>query len=103
MILLTRFHSGERFAVNPDLIERIEETPDTVITLTNGSKHVVQECIDEITQEMQVFKATTLALATRIAGDPEMETTAHLRIVHGLGDDGTETPPSGDPESTDPS
>ena len=107
MILLTRFHSGERFAVNPDLIERIEETPDTVITLTNGAKHVVQECIDEITQEMQVFKATTLALATRIAEDPVMGTTAHLRIVHGLGHDDGEgeagSPPSIDTETTDPS
>ena len=32
MISLTRFHSGERIAINPDLIERIEETPDTVVT-----------------------------------------------------------------------
>ncbi len=107
MILLTRFHSGERFAVNPDLIERIEETPDTVITLTNGAKHVVQECIDEITQEMQVFKATTLALATRIAGDPDIGTTSHLRIVHGLGHDGgddkTESTTPTEPETTDPS
>nr|HVC71494.1 flagellar FlbD family protein [Acidimicrobiales bacterium] len=107
MILLTRFHSGERFAVNPDLIERIEETPDTVITLTNGAKHVVQECIDEITQEMQVFKATTLALATRIAGDPELGTTSRLRIVYGMGGADTNPsaspPPPGDPETTDPS
>jgi|SRR5580692_44645 flagellar protein FlbD len=82
MILLTRFHSGERFAVNPDLIERVEETPDTVITLTNGAKHVVQESIDEITESIQIYKATTLALATRIAEDPSGNPTAHLRIVH---------------------
>ncbi len=100
MILLTRFHSGERFAVNPDLIERIEETPDTVITLTNGSKHVVQECIDEITQEMQVFKATTLALATRIAADPSTGTTTHLRVIPGLGTDSSETPPPDGPDPT---
>jgi len=102
MILLTRFHSGERFAVNPDLIERIEETPDTVITLTNGAKHVVQEGIDEITEEMQVFKATTLALATRIAGDPSISTTTHLRIVDGEGHDATVPPPT-NPDATDPS
>jgi flagellar protein FlbD len=99
VILLTRFHSGERFAVNPDLIERVEETPDTVITLTNGAKHVVQETLDEIAERVQVFKATTLAIATRMAEDPTVGTTAHLRIVH-ADDDGPEGP-SQDPGSSD--
>lgn len=89
MIVLTRFHSGERFAVNPDLIERVEETPDTIITLTNGAKHVVQETIDEIAESVQIFKATTLAIATRMAEDPSVGATAHLRIVHGVDDVGT--------------
>ena len=70
MILLTRYHSGERIAVNSDLIERIEETPDTVITLTNGTKHVVQQSIDEIIEKVQMAKATTLALANRMVEDP---------------------------------
>lgn len=93
MIVLTRFHSGERFAVNPDLIERVEETPDTIITLTNGSKHVVQESIDEIAEAVQVFKATTLAIATRMAEDPSVGATAHLRIVHGVDDGSVLIPP----------
>jgi flagellar protein FlbD len=91
VILLTRFHSGERFGVNPDLIERVEEMPDTIITLTNGTKHVVQESIDEIAQSVQAFKAMTLALATRMIGDPS-DGTPTLRIVHGGTDDD-----SGDP------
>jgi flagellar protein FlbD len=86
VILLTRFASDERFAVNGDLIERIEETPDTVITLTNGTKHVVQESIDEIAEKVQVFKATTLALATRLGEDPSIGPGSHLRIVHGVDD-----------------
>jgi len=85
VILLTRFHSGEQFAVNPDLIERVEVTPDTVITLTNGAKHVVQESMDDIMETVQIYKATTLALAVRMAEDPSTEGTAHLRIVHGEG------------------
>jgi flagellar protein FlbD len=87
VILLTRFHSGERFGVNPDLIERVEETPDTVITLTNGAKHVVQESIDEISESVQIFKAATLALATRMVEDPSLGATAHLRIVQDTDDD----------------
>jgi flagellar protein FlbD len=82
MILLTRFHSGERFVINSDLLERIEETPDTVITLTNGTRYVVQEDIDEITEQIQTVKAMTLAFATRLAQDPEIGRSAHLRVVH---------------------
>jgi len=54
MISLARFHSGERIAINPDLIERIEETPDTVITLTNGTRFLVEQSIDEITELIRV-------------------------------------------------
>ena len=83
MILLTRFHSGERFAVNTDLIERIEETPDTVITLTNGTRFVVQESIDEIAEQIQNGQGDDPRLRhshrRRILRDP---TTTHLRVVH---------------------
>jgi flagellar protein FlbD len=99
MILLTRFHSGERFAVNPDLIERVEETPDTVITLTNGAKHVVQESLDEISESVQVFKASTLALAVRMIEDPPDGATAHLRIVPA----GEHRDPDRGPDDQDPS
>ncbi len=101
MIVLTRFHSGERFGVNPDLIERVEETPDTVITLTNGAKHVVQESIDEIAASVQMFKATTLALATRMAESPSTNTPAPLRIVHGVDNDDSGSP-SNDPDAAGP-
>jgi flagellar protein FlbD len=92
VILLTRFASDERFAVNGDLIERVEETPDTVITLTNGTKHVVQESIDEIAEKVQIFKATTLALATRLGEDPSIGPGAHLRIVPGVDEGGPPAP-----------
>jgi len=39
MIVLTRLN-GPSFALNPDLIERIESTPDTVITLVDGAQYV---------------------------------------------------------------
>lgn len=42
MIYLTRLN-GEILAVNADLIELMEETPDTVVTLTTGRKLVVRE------------------------------------------------------------
>ncbi|HZU80889.1 MAG TPA: flagellar FlbD family protein [Acidimicrobiales bacterium] len=81
MISLTRLN-GERIAVNPDLLERAEETPDTVITCTNGTKHVVAESIDEVIARVQAFRATVLALSRKLADDPSVE-QVHLRLVRG--------------------
>lgn len=47
MIKLHRLNQSE-FFVNPSLIEIIEETPDTVITLTNEKKFIVSEKTTEI-------------------------------------------------------
>ena len=49
MIKLTRFKTKDHeFVLNAELIETVEETPDTVITLTNGNKVLVEEGMDEI-------------------------------------------------------
>ena len=45
MITLTRL-SGSVFALNADLIERIDATPDTVVTLVDGKKYVVTETLE---------------------------------------------------------
>lgn len=55
MIKLTRLN-GKEFVINDDLIEMIEATPDTVITMTNGSKMVVSESVDEIIQRIIDFR-----------------------------------------------
>ena len=47
MIKVTRLN-GRQFVVNAELIKFIEETPDTVITLTTQEKIVVIEPIDEV-------------------------------------------------------
>ena len=47
MITLTRL-SGSVFALNSDLIERVDATPDTVVTLVDGKKYVVTESLDEV-------------------------------------------------------
>ncbi|HEY3397652.1 MAG TPA: flagellar FlbD family protein [Armatimonadota bacterium] len=49
MIRLTRLNDSEVF-VNALLIEQIESTPDTVVTLTNGRRLVVRESPAEICQ-----------------------------------------------------
>ncbi|MFO7154263.1 MAG: flagellar FlbD family protein [Caldicoprobacter oshimai] len=55
MIRVTRLN-GEEFYINPDLIQYIEKTPDTVITLTNDRKVVVREEIEEIIERIIAFK-----------------------------------------------
>jgi flagellar protein FlbD len=60
VISVTRLN-GERFALNPDLIERVEAHPDTVAFLVDGTKYVVKETVDEVLQEIREFRASILA------------------------------------------
>src|ERR1700712_2406860 len=60
VISVTRLN-GERFALNPDLIERVEAHPDTVAFLVDGTKYVVKESVDEVLQEIREFRASILA------------------------------------------
>ena len=55
MILLTKINNAP-IAVNADLIQYIEETPDTVITMTNNDKVVVQEPMAEIIQRVVHYR-----------------------------------------------
>jgi flagellar protein FlbD len=55
MVWLTRF-DGTQFVLNASLIEIMEATPDTVITLTSGHRFVVREDIDHIVQQVVTFR-----------------------------------------------
>ncbi|KHO62543.1 MULTISPECIES: flagellar FlbD family protein [Thermoanaerobacter] len=55
MIYVTRLNN-EEFVVNADLIEFIEKTPDTVISLTTGKKIVVKETPEEIIEKVIAYK-----------------------------------------------
>ncbi|MDP4127881.1 MAG: flagellar FlbD family protein [Bacillota bacterium] len=55
MIYVTRLN-GTEFAINPDLIEIMEETPDTVITLTGGNKYVVSESVEILIERIAEFR-----------------------------------------------
>ena len=46
--------------VNSDLIEHIESTPDTIISLTNGQKLVVSETVDEVVERVIEFRRAIL-------------------------------------------
>ena len=60
MIRVTRLN-GDGFALNPDLIERVEAHPDTVAFLVDGTKYVVTESVDEVLDEIREYRARILA------------------------------------------
>lgn len=55
MIELTRLNEV-KFSINPELIEIIETTPDTVVTLTTGRKFIVKESRQEIRNLVLSYK-----------------------------------------------
>jgi flagellar protein FlbD len=55
MIKVTRLNHTS-LILNSDLIEHIEITPDTVITLTSGQKFMVLESAQEILEEVIAFR-----------------------------------------------
>ncbi len=55
MIFVTKMNN-EVVLLNNDLIETIEETPDTVVTLTTGKKLIIKESSKEILRRIIEFK-----------------------------------------------
>jgi len=66
VIMLTRLN-GEQFALNCDLIERIEESPDTVLTLVDGKHIMVSERLSDIIDSIRLDRASVLAIAQDVA------------------------------------
>ena len=80
MIFLTRFH-GDRFAVNPDLIQRVDATPDTIVTLIDGTKLLVTESLDEFADIVLTHRASIAARAIDLA---DQQPHDRLATVTGL-------------------
>jgi flagellar protein FlbD len=55
MILLHRLNQQE-FVLNADLIETVEATPDTLVTLTNGKKLIVRDPIKEVVDRVVKYR-----------------------------------------------
>ncbi len=55
MIEITKLN-GVRILVNPHLLETVEETPDTVLTLTTGKKIIVKESRQEIKNLVKSYR-----------------------------------------------
>jgi flagellar protein FlbD len=62
MIVVTRLNDS-RFAVNPDLIERIHETPDTTLIMVDGAKYIVTEPMAVVIEMIARYRARIVSLA----------------------------------------
>ena len=78
MITLTRL-SGSKFVLNSDLIERIDSTPDTVITLIDGKKYVVSESLDFIVGAVRDYRSQVVAFGSQLSEAPEPPPEAYAQ------------------------
>lgn len=88
MIVVTRINGG-RFGVNPDLIQRVDSAPDTILTLVDGTKLIVRESLEEVINLVHAQRAELLVRARAI------ERRAPVRLVDELDEPGG--PDAGDP------
>lgn len=70
MIPVTRLNSSP-LILNSDLIEHIESTPDTVITLTTGQSLRVRESAEEVVQRIVEFRRSIYAPGSFPASFPK--------------------------------
>jgi uncharacterized protein YlzI (FlbEa/FlbD family) len=52
--------NGEHFSVHPDLIERVESDPDTVIHLVDGTKYVVTDSFPHLLATIRDHRASAM-------------------------------------------
>ncbi len=87
MILLRRLN-GPLFTLNPDLIERAEATPDTVVTLVGGNKYVVAETLEELVDLIRDYRARIIASAESMlldSADPRPQSQTRVRALPSSG------------------
>ena len=80
MIRLTRINHVP-LVLNSDLIEHIEATPDTVISLTSGQKFMVLESASEIIERVVEFRKAIFNSGFNSGMNPKLRTSAQEAIL----------------------
>jgi len=75
-VILVHRLRGEPFYVNPDLIESVEATPDTVLTLVDGRRILVDDAPEHIVERFTTYRASLL-----IGADELREAAPVLSVV----------------------
>ncbi|MCQ9162509.1 flagellar FlbD family protein [Arthrobacter sp. STN4] len=94
MIVVTRL-DGCHFAVNPDLVERIFEAPDTTLVMADGARFIVTESMEEVIEKIVRFRAHVISTAYNDPGDEDSpaggRTSSRLSVIHPAGPAGGTT------------
>ena len=77
--MVTRLNDS-RFAVNPDLISRVQANPDTTLVMVDGASYVVAETLDQIVSSIVAFRARVISRAQGLL-DADGPTRALLEPV----------------------
>jgi flagellar protein FlbD len=74
------------FHLNPDLVLTVEAHPDTVVTLTTGSRLVVTESPEEVVRAVRDWRASVLDAMSRVP-----RRASAMSLVRGTAGDGAVT------------
>lgn len=77
MIQLTRLNDIS-FVINADLIERIQEAPDTILYMADGTTIVVKEPLKEVVARINIHRAEVLALAYKFGQENHAPSDFHV-------------------------
>jgi flagellar protein FlbD len=72
VIHLTRLN-GQGFVLNPDLILKAETTPDTIVTLVDGTRYVVEEPLDVLAERVLRYRASVVAVARELTAPAQVD------------------------------
>jgi len=82
MIVVTRLNHT-RFAVNPDLIERVQASPDTTLVLADGTTYVVTETLEQVIDLVTEFRARVIARARTTVDTVQESVVTPLTSIRG--------------------
>ena len=85
MIAVTDLH-GCPLYVNAELVERIEATPDTMVTLTTGQRIYVAESPDDVVTRIMEYRRYCLGSTAESSGPP-CRTTLRLLNSDNVGEE----------------
>ena len=80
MIVVTRLNDSQ-FAINPDLIERIHQAPDTTIVMVDGRMYIVTESMAEVIEMIASYRARVVAMATQVSATPHQLGSRRLELA----------------------
>jgi len=83
MIVLTKLN-GPSFALNPDLIERVDADPGTVVVLIGGASYPIAESVDELLERVRDYRGKVIATAHAVEFPDErrdVSSERKLRVI----------------------